>query len=179
MELYYPTHYRADALLFGVLLRFISFYRLPVSERLERAWPYWILGLPLALLIPLLFPLEEYGWLTGTVGFTVLYLSFGSLVFLAGARPDFGRSGPKLFTLVAHGLALSGIYSYTIYLVHSVVSATYAHGVLTGSATIHCFWFLVLSIAGGVLVSHLVERPFLRWRDRFSPSSHVAIAGRS
>jgi peptidoglycan/LPS O-acetylase OafA/YrhL len=173
-DLYYPTHHRADSLFFGVLLRFVSHYRSPIFDRLLRAGPLWLLGLPLALAIPLLFPLEESGWLTGTVGFTALYLSFGGLVFLAGANPDFGRGGAGPLTLLARGLAWSGVYSYTIYLAHSVVNSVYAHGVIKETGPADAISFLVLSIAGGVVASHVVERPFLRCRERWVPSRRPA-----
>jgi peptidoglycan/LPS O-acetylase OafA/YrhL len=177
MELYYPTHHRADSLFFGVLLRFVSEYRSPLAGRLQNGWPLWMLAVPAALAIPILLPLEGH-WFTGTFGFTALYIAFGGLVFLAGANPNFGRSGPKPFTLLARGLASSGVYSYTIYLSHSVVSAIYEHGLIRWTAPANGICFLVLSIVGGVIASHIVERPFLRRRERWLPSRRSAAVRR-
>jgi peptidoglycan/LPS O-acetylase OafA/YrhL len=178
MQLYYPTHHRADSLFYGVLLRFVTVYHAPVVDRLQRGWPILMLSLPVGLAIPLFYPLEE-NWLTGTVGFTALYLGFGSLVFLAGANPNFGRSGARPFTLVARGLVLSGVYSYTIYLSHSVVSAVYEHGLINRASPANWVLFLVASIGGGIVVSHIVERPFLRLRERWLPSLSAAALSKA
>src|SRR5262249_3908516 len=119
-EMYYRTHCRLDALCFGVLLGYLKSARPERFAQLARAWPFILLLLPAALLLPLLYSLEHSQVIT-TAGFTVLYLSFGGVVLLAGAYPEFGSRGPRVLVTPTRFLAWIGVYSYTIYLFHSIV----------------------------------------------------------
>lgn len=95
---------------------------------------------------------------------------FGGLVVVARTFPDFGRSGPLKL------IALAGFYSYTIYLAHSVIYE------LPGMTAMRLFvlpyfgetgdrvLFFSLSIVLGVVISHAIERPFLRLRPKWLPS---------
>jgi peptidoglycan/LPS O-acetylase OafA/YrhL len=127
------------------------------------------------------------------LGFTLIYLCFGLVVASASRNPGFGFDTPLLGRAFYRPLAWLGVYSYTVYLAHSVLFGI--PGVQTARLrTLHLLepmvgpaatlWldrgaFLFASIAGGVLLSHLVERPFLRLRERVLPSGRsasVAIA---
>jgi peptidoglycan/LPS O-acetylase OafA/YrhL len=124
----------------------------------------------------------EKSSLTLTAGFTARYLSFGGLVLLAGAYPDVGSRGPRVMVVPAKALAWIGVYSYTIYLSHSIVYclpgvvslrrliAATAH--ISPTIAVWGNWFLFwgLAIGGGVLLARLVEQPFLKLRDRLYPS---------
>ena len=77
-------------------------------------------------------------------------------------------------------LQVFGIYSYTIYLTHYALYRLVpdANDVLRGWLTTHwgltvwpatliiCTVYLVIAIGSGVLLSHVVERPVLAWRER-------------
>jgi peptidoglycan/LPS O-acetylase OafA/YrhL len=115
---------------------------------------------------------------TYTWGFTILFLAFGGVVLTAIARPNFGRHG--VAAIVGRPLAWIGIYSYTIYLAHSVVLhypgmaslRARCMAMFGGTGSLGGQWFdrllfWCLSILGGILLSHLVERPALRMRQRW------------
>jgi peptidoglycan/LPS O-acetylase OafA/YrhL len=96
---------------------------------------------------------------------------FGGLVVAARMYPNFASTGPQRL------LAWMGIYSYTIYLAHSVIYELPGISTLRimaisrfGSAGDQLL-FLGLSIATGVLISHAIERPFLRLRDKVFPAT--------
>jgi peptidoglycan/LPS O-acetylase OafA/YrhL len=179
--LYYPTHFRMDALCFGVLLGHVKHSRPDLFARLARAWPIYLFFIPACLLLPLLYPMER-SILILTVGFTVVYVGFGALVLLAGAYPDLGSRGPRIVVVPAKGLAWIGVYSYTIYLAHSIVYCLpgiaslreLLAAVLSFSPSLARWgdWLLFwgLAIGGGVLLARVVEQPFLRLRDRLVPS---------
>jgi peptidoglycan/LPS O-acetylase OafA/YrhL len=164
---YYPSHLRIDSLSFGVLLGYLYHYRRELFVRIGRFWPYFIAAAP-AIVLAYIFPLEGSTF-SYTIGFTIFYLLFGGLVVAARVHPSFGSSGPQRL------LAWMGVYSYTIYLAHSVVYE------LPGSPYVRLliiskfgtagdqFAFLVASILLGVLISHLIERPFLRLRAKWLP----------
>ena len=163
---YYPTHLRIDSLAWGVLLGYAYRYHGRRFHSAARRWPV-LLAVSLPLLgVAILFPLGTSAFAV-TVGFTCLYLAYGILVLIAGAYPGAGRRFPP-----ARALAWCGVYSYTIYLAHSAISVIPAFGPEYGGNNIWAarlaFW--ALSIGLGVMLSHLVERPFLRYRQRVLPS---------
>ena len=168
---YYPSHLRIDSLCFGVLICYVHHYHRELFVRIAKWWPAFIAAVPL-IVLAYLFPLERSA-VSYTVGFTVFYLMFGGLVVAARVHPNFGRSGPQ------RPLAWMGIYSYTIYLAHSVIYEL--PGIFTlrqmmvarAGAAGDQLLFLGLSIALGVVISHLVERPFLKLRAKWFPISPV------
>ena len=172
---YYPTHMRADALACGVLLGYAHRYKSEKFRAVGRAWP-WLVAVSAPLIATAaLFPLTESAF-SYLAGFTLLYLAYGGLVVAAGTHPDFG-SRWKL----TRALAWMGVYSYTIYLAHSVVRRLIFVSVFTERLVRDNVWadrimFWALSIAGGVALSHAVERPFLRLRARLYPSCGATAA---
>jgi peptidoglycan/LPS O-acetylase OafA/YrhL len=63
---------------------------------------------------------------------------------------------------------LAGI-SYSLYLSHKVVFTLLASALaehLARYGLVRFALFAVVTLAGGALLHHMVERPFLRWRDR-------------
>lgn len=165
---YYPSHLRIDSLSFGVLLGYLYYNRRELFVRVGRFWPYFVAATP-AIVLAYIFPLESSAF-SYTIGFTLFYLLFGGWVVAAQVHPSFGSSGPQRL------LAWMGVYSYTIYLAHSVVYE------LPGSSNLRLLvistfgtagdqlMFFVASIVLGVLISHLIERPFLRLRAKWLPS---------
>jgi peptidoglycan/LPS O-acetylase OafA/YrhL len=163
---YYPTHMRVDALAFGVLIGYFHYYRRDSFYAIARFWPILLALTPLVG-IAIIWPLE-YSAFAVTAGFTVLYLAYGATVWIAAAYPSAGSS----FWLVRL-LAACGVYSYSIYLVHSALSLApiFSSESPTPNSWLVRVSFWMLSISGGVCLSHLIERPFLRWRHTLYPAN--------
>jgi peptidoglycan/LPS O-acetylase OafA/YrhL len=166
---YYPSHLRFDSLCFGVLISYVYHYQRELFVRIGKWWPAFLAAAPL-IVLAYVFPLERSA-VSYTIGFTIFYLMFGGLVVAARMYPNFASTGPQRL------LAWMGIYSYTIYLAHSVIYELPGISTLRimaisrfGSAGDQLL-FLGLSIATGVLISHAIERPFLRLRDKFFPAT--------
>ena len=182
-DAYYQSHLRFDSLACGVFLGFVSRYhqnRIPPS--LLR-WPAVTLALLVAFVSAHAIPIDEPP-LGPTIGLTINYLAFAVVVAAAGSNPRFGSESAGAAGMVLRPLARLGIYSYTVYLVHSIVflvpgaetaRVTLVHVLEPAYGNAAATWtvralFLLLSIGGGVTLSHAVERPFLRLRERVLPT---------
>lgn len=160
--LYIQTHYRVDALALGVLIGYWHGQnRLPICKR---PLLMMVAAFIAALLIPFVF-LEERAFLE-ICGGSLVAILFCVCVSVAGQYPDlFDRHG-KMIQFTAAVLSLIGIYSYTIYLSQEAIL------ILNGKVPWLLFglsrllFFVFGSIFCGVLLSHVVERPFLRLRER-------------
>lgn len=179
-EVYYPTHFRADSLAFGVLMAYAFRYWPPVREAAARSRGRIAIAGVCVLAVPYFFPLET-DMRCGVWGFTALYLAFGILVLAAAAEPELPPRTPRPIRAVFETIARVGLFSYTIYLAHAVVPSTpgfsgIRRGLLEWVATVwgegsllqwtNRLYFWAPSILLGVLLAIVIERPVLRWRDR-------------
>lgn len=174
---YYPTHLRADGLLWGVLVGYLNFTNPAIIKPVSRAGRWVIVAALIALTMAFYWPLEEVTF-SCTVGFTLLYLAFGGVVALAARHPSFSEQTPRLFRFLALFFSWMGIYSYTIYLASAIVRpilplptfAAWLHLSPILTAWIENLLFVAASIVGGVMLSKVVEQPVLVLRSRWFPS---------
>ena len=172
--LYYPTHLRADALMFGVFIGYLHASRPDLFRTFASRCRF---AIPAVLIVPILanaFPLQSSSFVP-TVGFTLFYAAYGILVTVGAEYPGiFSVYGTRT---LARSLRFLGRYSYTIYLAHSVVFE------LSGATPIMSFvhrmggaWaqpvaFFIVSIAAGIVLSRFVELPILTLRDKWIPAN--------
>jgi len=160
----YPTHLRLDSLLFGVLLSYWYHFD---GERLRRIVTShrWIIAATSVAAVVLVMAMDVTSSFTLTVGLTLLYLGFGGALLLALMTPMHAAWRP---------LAWIGTYSYAIYLWH-VAILRWAPHVLDrlfhwAPGPLPAFAIYVGGALGvGVLMTRLIERPFLTLRDRWIP----------
>lgn len=159
---YYPTWNRLDGLLIGVSLAALQHYRPDAWARLtRRGLPTLLLGL--ALLVGAYFLCEQQMTLEATVlGFPLVSLGYGGLVLAALSPTCFlARWRSRVTTQVA-------ILSYAVYLTHKC--GIHITPKLFGGwvSDVHLLFLLAIGVCAAMaaLLHWLVERPFLRWRDR-------------
>jgi peptidoglycan/LPS O-acetylase OafA/YrhL len=164
-----PSHLRIDSLMFGVLLSYYhNFHASPLRQLAGRLRSVvFVLGI-LAILPSIV--LEPNNPFVYTVGFTLTYLGFGSVLLLA-IYPEAKRSTPGRGQ---RAIAWIGFYSYSIYLWHvrlaMIFAAIYGRLMLPVSGyVLHAVYFFSC-IAVGAALSKLVEIPALRLRERLAPS---------
>jgi peptidoglycan/LPS O-acetylase OafA/YrhL len=166
---YAPSHMRFDSLFFGVFLSYLHNFRPAILQKLmSDPWRFPLSVLSLAGLLPGLL-VDGSDPFYYTIGFTTLYLSFGTLLALALYQPKQRKAVDKPHGLVARTIARVGIYSYTLYLWNSPLVDVFDH-VLKAHPSIgwypmQAIWFCS-SIAVAVLTAKLVEIPMLKLRDR-------------
>jgi peptidoglycan/LPS O-acetylase OafA/YrhL len=171
-----PTHLRLDSLMGGVALSYLfHFHRDWLAARV-RAHRHLLVLTSLLCLAPALF-LPITSPVMQTIGFTLLYIGFGSELLLVMNRspataPAVPRRGfSRVVAAVAAALAWLGTYSYSIYLWHMPAQAWSTIGLARlahhqPSATAAWILYYVEAIGLGVMMSLLVERPALALRDR-------------
>jgi peptidoglycan/LPS O-acetylase OafA/YrhL len=172
--------------MFGVLIGYLYHFRRPVFERIGR-YRVSIFAASLVLLTTTSpwIPVSAYA---STLGFSATYIAFGGIL-VATLSTEWSRF-PTGVARAAHpailGLRFLGVYSYTIYLTH--VPLYYSlplNDVIdrwpVGEAVrpqLAAALFLALAIVSGVLLSHFIERPVLRWRERHFSGRGTAVSAR-
>lgn len=157
----FPSVLRLDCLAFGMGIAFVmEMANDSVKKFLFSVSPAkWAISG--ALLFVLLTPFLGFrsGRVVNTMGLTAVYLSYGAIVFGAVRSP--GLFGTNLLTQT---LAFIGRISYNIYLWH-VGFLLSMQGI---KLNVYAIW--AIYVAGSILVGWvatvIIERPFLRLRDK-------------
>lgn len=169
------THLRLDSLSFGVLLAyFYNFHQEKFSRFIKRRMKT-ILILSIFSLSPcMLLDLEQSAFMH-EIGVTFVYIGFGGLIsFLLYWEPHFPK-GHTIMRATTDAIAQIGLNSYSIYLWHMPVAKWGVEFIKqVYPYKIHFvieFWiYLVGSIALGIFMAQLIERPVIKLRDWLYPS---------
>lgn len=162
----FPTHLRVDSLVAGVLLCYaLHYWRL---KHLLRNVPTWVFAtVGASLLAPaFIFPLKSTWWIP-VFGYNLFYLGAALLTF--GAYRMKLKPGR-----ITRALNEFGASSYSMYLWHLPVNVWVAPIILL-SFEITNYWayaaiFVLGTMLWGWAMANVVEKPFLRLRDRVIPS---------
>lgn len=177
----YPTHLRADSLLWGVFLGYIYHYHRGIIDGLQRFRPL-LAVVGIAFISPFFFQPLEKSFFLQVYGFTLLYIGYG-FILLALLNLELNRTGRFVraaYTLTARGLAFIGFYSYSIYVWHLDFGGKPSHlvhdaGILdrfgpawmwAGTTAV----FILGSVLAGMILAKAIEIPCLKARDKWFPS---------
>jgi peptidoglycan/LPS O-acetylase OafA/YrhL len=162
-DIYYPTWMRLDGLLMGIALAVLQVYR-------PQAWARWqsrsnaVLfgGIAVSCLAFWLFR-DRVGLLANAIGWPFLSFGFGLLVFAgAGRQSLIGRwrlPGAGWLAAISYSLYLS--HKIAFHLVHVTFGAQ-----LQGRGVSAFMVYALTALLVGATLHYLVERPFLRLRER-------------
>jgi peptidoglycan/LPS O-acetylase OafA/YrhL len=189
---HFPTHLRADSLLFGVMIAYYYHFRPEAFGDFIRRRPAQIFLVSSVLLLSAAL-LERTTFVMHTVGFSALYIGFGGLLALSvppkapdpadrpSSLPGETTSGSsrKLVAAVGQGLAFVGYHSYAIYLWHAPVASGGMKLIRRATGDMHAVvefaFYVAASITMGVAMTKLVEAPMLRLRDRIWPTRGAPV----
>jgi len=161
--IYYPTYARLDGLMCGVALAMLSVYRQPLWQRLQqRANTIALLGIIIVGFAAWIFR-DTLTFAACVVGFPVL--SIGLALLVASATSPSGLLGKARVP----GVAWIAGASYSIYLTHKAtlkIASHYLPDFLNHRGIVTFLCCVLVAIAVAALLHYLVERPFLRLRDR-------------
>jgi peptidoglycan/LPS O-acetylase OafA/YrhL len=175
-----PTHERMDSLFFGVLIGYLYHLRPEFLDRLTASGRSRIF-LSVACIVLLLSSILADMRFLVTLGYTLMYLGFGTLLVLSmKVRGVLPMAAAKITEPIGSVVAYIGMYSYSIYLWHIAVSHwepilvekvfRVQEGWVAGYIS-----YLAASVTLGILMSCLVEYPILQVRDRLFPGVETKI----
>jgi peptidoglycan/LPS O-acetylase OafA/YrhL len=112
------THFRIDALFFGVFIAYVYHFHSRTLDAVARHRKLlWLVAA--VSLTPLFFTDPGYSRFAYTGGFTLLTIGYGAiLILLIHTHPGLGLMGRVLISPVGRVVAFIGTYSYAIYLWH-------------------------------------------------------------
>ena len=159
------THLRSDGILIGVLIGYL--YHFTPFFKFFTKWRWAFLIVSIALMLPG-FYYAGGSYFMNTAGLSLVNLGFGILTLFSLTNFDIKSSSLKqvskpfilFFTMV-------GKHSYSIYLWH-IACRNFMNDSLNYGPNMNSLIFFVLSISVGVILSIIIERPFLKLRDRYA-----------
>lgn len=174
---FFPTHLRIDSLTAGVLLSWYYHYRYAATKAFVRRYYPALLIVMAGGLLPV-FLMEAENEFILVPGFTLLYVAFAAALatgLIFQWRIERILAATRLQGLY-RALAFVGRYSYAIYLVHMLagpaISNFINHYFFRGDLQVVPVFLLktAANIGTGILLTWLIEKPALNWRDRYFPT---------
>ena len=176
----FPTHLRYDSLLWGVFLSYQYHFRHEVFKSFFLKNGKWLLPLSL-LFISCLFFFEEKDPFMHTIGLSLLYFGFGTILVLMVLWKNTNSFMEKIISKPLYrGITRVGFYSYSIYLWHVMVLQYILPWIrnLLGfepPIRVEFIYYCFLSIAIGIIISRAIELPTLAIRDKYFPRRAAAM----
>jgi peptidoglycan/LPS O-acetylase OafA/YrhL len=170
--IYYPTYCHLDGLIIGVAVAAIAAFYPQQWSWLERRGYVWLFA-GLALVYAAYALDEGQNEFASTVfKFPLVAMGFGLIVIASVSRDSFLNRSSAVTKWIA-------VLSYSIYLIHKIVihllqgTAKALH--IAPNSTLMFVLCVAGSIAAAYALNIVVERPFMRLRDRLF-SRHVAAS---
>lgn len=172
------TQYRMDSLLIGVMVAVVYWLEPDLYKRLAYR-KGWLLALVGMLVSWLAFATPHYA-LDESIGYTIQAVGFAALMVLM-----LEYSGSLAHTMWFRAVAWVGVYSYGIYLWHSLVLAPAEIVIAKATALgvpplltwgVALVMQSALAIGVGYATTRAVEFPFLRIRNALFPVPHPIVA---
>jgi peptidoglycan/LPS O-acetylase OafA/YrhL len=163
----YQTQFRMDGLAFGVLLAALFVHHKNTFEMLVQKKCLWMLctlgGYYLLSHVQKISPIGM------VAGYSLSYLAGASLLLLVYKSKIEGVA-----PLLVKSFAFMGVYSYAMYIWH-VPAAKISEIILGKMGVAHYEWFVILclylsSIVVAYVATKLIEKPFMKLRDKLYPS---------
>lgn len=160
------THLRSDGILIGVLIGYL--YHFTSFFNFFSKWRWAFLLVSVALMAPG-FIYVGGGYIMNTVGLSTVNLGFGILTLFSLTNFEVkSTSFKQALNPIVFFFTMVGKHSYSIYLWH-IACRNFMDDNLRFGPNWNSFLFFVISISVGVLLSVLIERPFLKIRDKYVP----------
>jgi len=162
--IYYPTYSRLDGLLVGVSIAAVFQFRPRLRQWIQQYGNYWLL-VGIAVLVGAYFVcLKQVSLSASLWGFPMVSLGYGLIVMGAISPTCF------LYQIKSRITAQIAALSYAIYLTHKIVIHVSQEQLVKLNITEDSWLMFVLcvltSILAALVLNKLVEKPFLKLRDK-------------
>jgi peptidoglycan/LPS O-acetylase OafA/YrhL len=170
--IYYPTYCHLDGLIVGVAVAAISAFCPQQWSWLERRSYVWLfVGLALVYAASTLDDGQnEFAYTV--FKFPLVAMGFGLIVIASVSRDSFLNRPSAITKRIA-------VLSYSIYLIHKIIIHLFQGAAKTlhiaPNSTVMFVLCIAGSVAGAYALNFVVERPFMRLRDRLF-SRHMAAS---
>jgi len=159
------THLRSDGILIGVLFSYLHYFTNVTSELLKRKWITLLAG---SILILPGFYYAGGSFYMNTIGLTSVNLGFALFVLLSLDIEKYLDNGYLNFLKIPVSiLTFIGINSYSIYLWH-LNSKKFVYWYFDYNSKVMIVLSMSLSIILGIFMSYLIEKTFLKIRDKYT-----------
>lgn len=160
---FFSTHLRMDGIIVGVVgAHLIRFKQFSLTLKKHRA----ILILLMIVLIVPPFIFSGGSFVMNTIGLSFMNVGFGILVLFAAQLKDLNFFENSLIVnAIPKMIAFVGVHSYSTYLWHLLVGQELYRFELTGILATGAY--LIASVSLGIIFSYLVEKPCLKWREKW------------
>lgn len=167
------THLRIDSLFFGVLISYWYYFKREKLDNFYQNHKSKLLMLAFAMLgfTPFIEPLKSF--FVKTIGFSMLYISFGIILIHFLMDTNVNRQINRLFSeRLVNFVSKIGFCSYSIYVIHSFVITWVEILPVKNTFLVFAIVFSI-SVLGGFIMTYVIEKFFLNYRDRYFPNKAV------
>jgi peptidoglycan/LPS O-acetylase OafA/YrhL len=175
VRLFTNTQFRIDSLLAGVLISYFFYFQRNRLERFFYTYKYLLFLVPILGLAwtPFFDPITSV--FVKTIGFSLLYISFGIILITFLIAKDIVVVLNKMFSsIVVSAISKVGYCSYSIYVIHLfIIFMGYRLFSVFNIYFNHYLFFIIafsLSILVGMFMTYKIERYFLSIRDKYFSS---------
>jgi peptidoglycan/LPS O-acetylase OafA/YrhL len=166
------THLRIDSLLFGVLISYLFYFKRDDLEKIfvKHSSLLYVVCFAGLIWTPFIDPVPSF--FVKTIGFSILYMSFGILLIVFLLKRNINVLLNDIFTSrVVNLVCKIGYCSYSIYIIHTIIiEMCYYLYEDNFNHYVHFMVASVLSVIAGMLMTYMVEKHFLKLRDKYFPS---------
>ncbi|MDO7135401.1 acyltransferase family protein [Algibacter lectus] len=166
------SHLRMDTLFFGVLISYWYYYK----RDLLRSWFFnykkilAFIAFGLLAFTPFIEPTTSV--FVKTIGFTLLYISFGIILLFALLDVSLFEKIAKFIGVpLMNFICKVGFSSYSIYVIHTLI-IFFVEKMMIDNKYIGFTLVLIFSILAGLVLTKTVERYFLKLRDKLYKSRY-------
>ena len=169
---------RLDAIGFGVLMAYISYYKPALWQRMARSG-LWLLGGLALSYAGFLFILEGYNFFNSVALTNVLFFTLTSVGVML-TLPALSHWQPRsrlLVKLITH----VSLISYSMYLINQSLVLGLIQRVMPADAAqsarfIAYLVYWACTIGGATLMYYYIEKPFMRFRDNHVGSTSAKVS---
>jgi len=173
-RLFTNTQFRIDSLLAGVLISYFFYFDRNRLERFFYTYKYLLFLVAIIGLAwtPFFDPIASF--FVKTIGFTLLYISFGILLVAFLITKDIVAILNKTFSsILVNTISKIGYCSYSIYIIHLFIMLIGYRLFSVFNLYNHYLFFILafsVSILVGMFMTYKIERYFLSIRDKYFSS---------